>query len=190
MQKKRVIIGITGRLLGGKDTAAEYLSKQYDFTSVTMSDYLRSYVSANKLGPPTRDNLYKVATELRESHGEDYLVKLILRDHPDQRLVLVGLRSHGEAQAIKDHDGFVILVDAKQSIRFARLKQRGRIDDNVSFEKFKAQEHHEENPTDPDAPSVARAAALADVEVSNDSDLASLYSQLDSLMDAHHIKPA
>lgn len=180
--KNRIIIGIAGHPSGGKDTVAYYLVKKYKFVHISTSDILRNYIKEHQLGDLSRENMNMVVTGLREQFGTDFLVRDILETNNDERLVLSGLRSSGEAKAITAVGGILVAVDASLKVRYKRALQRGRIGENISFDEFVKEQEKEDNPTNPNAPSVAAVTSVAQEHIDNSSTRAHTYTQVDSLM--------
>lgn len=179
---KRVIIGLAGHPSGGKDTVARYLVSHYGFDHVSTGDSLRKYIRQNRLGNLDRENMNKIVTELRKKLGTDFLVREVLETNTSSRLVLSGLRSSGEAKAIKKAGGSLVAVDASLQARYHRALSRGRIGDDISFESFVKQQNKEDHPSDPNAPSVAAVTSIADDHIDNSTTRKHTFTQTDALM--------
>jgi dephospho-CoA kinase len=179
---KRILIGIAGHPSGGKDTVARYLVSHYGFTHISTGDGLRNYIKLHNLGSLDRENMNVVVTNLRQKFGSDFLVRDVLENNNDIKLVLSGLRSNGEAKAIKKYGGIILAVDASLQTRYKRALSRGRIGDEISFEKFKQEQEIEDNPSDPNAPSVAAVTSVADDHIDNSTTRKHTYAQVDLLM--------
>lgn len=178
----KIVLGLSGHPSGGKDTVAKYLVEKYGFEHISTGDSLRTYMQKNDLGEPDRENMNHIVTDLRQKFGTDFLVRDILETNNSPRLVLSGLRSSGEAKAIKKVGGYIVAVDASMHTRYNRALKRGRIGDNISFEKFAEEQRAEDNPSDPNAPSVAAVSSVADERIDNSTTLEHTYSQTDNIM--------
>ena len=141
---KKIIFGLSGHPSGGKDTVAKYLVAHYGFKHISTGDGLRAYIRQHNLGELDRENMNKVVTELRKKFGNDFLVRDVLDNNSSDRLVLSGLRSSGEAKAIKTAGGILVAVDATMQTRYRRALARGRIGDEISFATFAAEQNKEE----------------------------------------------
>lgn len=172
-QGKRIIIGIVGHPLSGKDTAAEYLVEKFGFTFISTGDMIREYVRKNDLGETTRENLSRVGSILRKERGGDFLIQKAL-ENPAHRIILGGIRAVPEAKATKSAGGIIIAIDAPLKTRYERAKERKRIGDDVTFEEFCAIEEKESASTDRNAQNVNAVIALADITVDNGGDVESL----------------
>lgn len=179
---KKIILGLSGHPSGGKDTVADYIVSNYGFEHISTGDSLRSYIEKNNLGSTDRTNMNHIVTDLRKKFGTDFLVREVLETNTSPRLVLSGLRSSGEAKAIKNVGGYIVAVDASMRSRYNRALKRGRIGDNISFEKFSEEQLAEDNPNDPNAPSVAAVTSIADEHIDNSATLEHTFSQTDTIM--------
>jgi dephospho-CoA kinase len=186
---KKIIFGLSGHPSGGKDTVAKYLVAHYGFKHISTGDGLRAYIRQHNLGELDRENMNKVVTELRKKFGNDFLVRDVLDNNSSDRLVLSGLRSSGEAKAIKTAGGILVAVDATMQTRYRRALARGRIGDEISFATFAAEQNKEDSPTNPNAPSVAAVTSIADEHIDNSTTRAHTYAQVNNLMKRLNIKP-
>jgi dephospho-CoA kinase len=96
--------------------------------------------------------------------------------------VLESLRAVAEAQKIKELGGTVIGVDADSKLRYERALKRGSEKDNVSYDKFLAQEKAESNPDDPTKQNVFAALKGSDIIVNNNGTLEELHAQIDEVL--------
>ncbi len=164
------IIGITGTNGSGKDTLGAILA-QVNYRTVSLSDILRAEATKRRL-PHTRENLSAISNELRTAHGDDILPKRIIEESPqDEKLVITSIRTPGEVTVIQTYGGIVAWVDADQRTRYERIKaaQRGRVDDEVTFEEFQHQEAAEMTPTKQGGNlNMSGARDLADITIRND----------------------
>ncbi|HBG81674.1 TPA: hypothetical protein DDW69_02415 [candidate division CPR2 bacterium] len=176
-----VIIGITGELSSGKDTVSAFLVEEHGFVHVATGDLLRFYIMEHQLGTIDRDLERSTANFLRAEHGADYLARLALEEEAN-KLVVSGLRNPHEVDAVKKKGGFIIAVLAPIEIRYKRLKARGRLGDDVTFEKFKAQEEVEMVNLNPNAQIISESIAMADYEIVNDGTLADLHQKIEKVL--------
>lgn len=175
-----MIIGVVGTFASGKDTVAKYLDDS-GFNHVSSGDVLRQYIIDNNLGGLERDNLFKVANKTRAEKGSDFFVRDAI-EHWPQPLVISGIRSVGEAEAVISREGIIIAVDAPVTRRYHWAKMRGRIDDSITEEKFKQQEEAEFANTDPSMQQIMTVMGMAQFSVSNDGTLEELYAQVDEIL--------
>ena len=132
---KKIIIGITGTLSAGKDTAAEYLINK-GFKHYSLSAVLREIMK--KEGVPIKQpEMTNFGNKLREERSHGYLVEQI-KDKLVGNVVVSSIRQSGEVEALKNlGDFYLIFVDAPIEERFRRLQKRNRGDDPQSLEELK-----------------------------------------------------
>lgn len=142
------IIGLSGTFASGKDTLAHYLVRQYHYLHVSTGDMVRQEALKER-GSIERPILHEVADGLRRTHGAGVLADLAIKtfeakqaERDDYKgLVVSGLRSLGEAKAIKAAGGILVFTDAPVETRHQRMVSRKRDDETtLSLEEFKAQE--------------------------------------------------
>ena len=175
------IIGITGNPASGKDTVGDYLvSKGY--TKITMSDILREEMT--KLGIPTdRSSIHNYVTEMREKYGNGYLCQETIK-RIKGNTVLSGLRNLEELKIFKERLGEsfkLISVESPIETRYVRAKERGRIGDNISFERFKIEEEEEKN-SHSGKFGVDLLIKQADFKIMNDGTISELFKKVDSIL--------
>lgn len=169
-------LAFVGHPAVGKDTVADYISKQFSLTCVSSSDLIREYVTTNNLGGLDRVNLRNVANQLRAEHGGDYLVRIALAKVPDN-LLLTGMRAIDEVETFQKKGGIVIAVLAPVEMRYDLAKKRGRIGENISFEEFKKIEDQEAENTDRNAQNVNKVIGMAQHQIINDGTLEELFAK-------------
>jgi dephospho-CoA kinase len=160
------LIGISGTFASGKDTVADFLVKDFGFTHVSTGDMVRK-AAQEKYGSIERPVLHKTATELRYENGAGALVLEALKEK--RPLVITGIRSLGEAKALKQAGGVLLFVDAPIEMRYGRVKSRARDNETVlTLEEFRANEENEmyEGPNDEDF-NIRGIGQIADVTVEN-----------------------
>ena len=174
-----MILGFVGTYAAGKDAAADYLVEKYGFMHVSTGNLVREIIQQSGLGGLDRQNLQKVANDLRQKHGHGHLVHLALEK--EGLLIVSGLRNPGEAAVVKEAGGILVAFDAPHELRWERAKKRGRIDDALSLEEFKQQQAVEEG-GDKHVQNISAVVAMADYHVNNDGQLNHLHQKLDALL--------
>ena len=169
------LVGLSGTLNAGKDTAAQYLVSEHGFMHVSSGDVLR--VEAARQGrDDSRPTLIEIGVELRKQYGT--LGAIVIRgieQWQEQReafaagLVVSGLRVVGEAQEVKDQNGKLVFVDAPVEERYRRMVARSRdAEANMSFEEFVAHERVElEGLGGPERPHLRAVETISDVVLHN-----------------------
>ncbi|AFK22162.1 AAA family ATPase [Pyrococcus sp. ST04] len=151
-----MIVGISGKIAAGKTTVAKFLEEEFGFCRISCSEPLVDILTGNTEeyswipdvefeGEPTRENLIELGRILKERYGEDILIRLAIDKRRNcKNIAIDGVRSLGEAKAIKDMGGIVIYVEANPRIRFERLKARNAgkdrgiktIEDLIKFDEW------------------------------------------------------
>lgn len=143
------LIGVAGTFASGKDLIAHYLSDHFGYTHPSTSELVRN-IAMNERGSVERDVLQQVANDHRKKHGADIFVQRLL-DAP-RPTVITGLRSLGEAKAIKAAGGIVVFVDAPVELRHERMVRRDRdLETTLTLDEFKAREALELHAGDDDS---------------------------------------
>lgn len=138
VKKKKLIIGLTGPIAGGKGVIADYLKEKGFFYSST-SDRVREELRKRKI-EITRENLQKVADELRREFGPDVLAsrtydKVIRQRKP--HAVIDSIRGEAEVDFLKQKPNFYLIgVTAPRKLRYKRMVERNRESDPVSYNDF------------------------------------------------------
>ncbi len=160
------LIGIAGTFSSGKDTIAHFLVDDYGYTHVSTGDMVRK-VATEKYGSIERPVLHKTATELRYANGAGALVSEALKEL--RPLVITGIRSLGEAKALKAAGGMLLFVDAPIEIRYERVRSRNRDNETeLTLEQFRENEEKEmySGPNDEDF-NIRGISEIADISIQN-----------------------
>lgn len=184
----RQIIGLAGTFASGKDTLAHYLVQNNNFLHFSTSDMVRQE-AMKKYGSIERPILHKTANELRHEKGAGILSELAitnfkakLEERDDYSgLIVSGLRSIGEAKAIKKAGGVLIFVDAPAELRYQRMIERQRDGESkLTLEEFIDGEERElraEDPNDDASFNILGIKDMADVVIINDKSLEDFINQ-------------
>lgn len=150
MKQQATIIGVAGTAGAGKDTVSDLLCELFGFTNVSTSEAVRAVTRHVYSLPadfnPIRDQLYEVANFLR-SIDPAFMVKLAIFQGEQQghsRILVSGLRSMGEADAVRAAGGTILAVDADVRTRYERIYMRGRDSEaQKTFEQFLEHDSYE-----------------------------------------------
>lgn len=177
---KRILVGVVGQPLAGKDQLAARLQSHHGFREASSSDRLRKHMASFNLGEPTPENMNVVSTGLRQEFGADFLVRWILNENPRvPRLSISGLRLVGEIGTLKSLGGIVVAVTAPQRVRFERRKLRNRLGDDLTWEQFCDFEQLESESPDPLKHNVNAVIKMADYVLANDTDIGAFLHNVD-----------
>ncbi len=152
-----MIIGVVGKIAAGKTTVAKFFEEK-GFCRVSCSDPLIDLLTHNvsnyswvpelpEKAEPTRDKLIEFGKYLKDKYGGDVLIRLAVdKKRRCKDIVIDGVRSREEIEAVKRLGGKVIYVEARPEIRFERLMRRKASKDKTikGFEDFKAMDDAEE----------------------------------------------
>lgn len=123
----RPVLGLTGVMCSGKNSWANFLVDNFGFVAQTSSDVIRTYIADNNLGEPTRDLCRVAATELRQRHGGDYLVKQALGLLPeDVPAIISGIYVPTEVDFIRGVGGKIVHIRASNELGLQRMNARAR----------------------------------------------------------------
>jgi dephospho-CoA kinase len=157
LEAEEMIIGVVGKIAAGKTTVAKFFEEK-GFCRVSCSEPLTDLLTHNvsdyswipelpEKAEPTRDKLIEFGKYLKDKYGGDILIRLAVDKKRDcKNIVIDGVRSREEVEAIKRLGGRVIYVEAKPEIRYERLTRRRAEKDKViqSFEDFLKMDEEEE----------------------------------------------
>lgn len=175
---KLTIIGLSGTNGSGKDTIGHLLARKYQFLFVSSTDLLASELLQRGL-PTDRIHKAEQSAEWRRQYGMAAIVDKALQAFDPaihKGLVVGSLRHPGEVDRVHELGGKVIWVDADPEVRYARIthNDRGRIEDQKSYQDWLADEWREMHPTgDAATLNVSQVKAQADIFIENNgSDIA------------------
>lgn len=173
-----MIIGLSGTFASGKDTLAHHLVQTKNFLHVSTSDMIRAVAQA-EYGDIERPTLFKTANETREKRGPGVFAELALAEYEKEKdkydgVVVSGVRSLGEVEAIRKAGGKIVFIDAPIELRYERILARHRSgEEKLTFEEFKASEEAEELAVhdNPYVQDITGVKELADILVLNQGDV-------------------
>lgn len=188
MQQKLRLIGVAGTAGAGKDTVADLVSQMFSLQNLSSGDFVRAITRYVYQLPhdfnPARDQLYQVANYLRTEINPAALVKLCILQVQVLQLpggVISGLRSMGEAQAVRQAGGIIVGIDADPHVRYGRMTARRRdTEAQWTLEEFLKQDEYENRGLSDSGPSRGIRAIIdsADAVVTNSGTLEDLKLEL------------
>ena len=191
------LIGLAGTAGSGKDLATDIICQKFGATNISTSEFVRAVTRHMYDLPhdfnPVRDQLFEVANLLR-SIDPAALVKLCIFKAQAQDIsiaILSGLRSMGEADAIREAGGIIVGVDADPKIRFERIFARQRDSESQkTYEQFLSQDRFENQGLSKTGQGrgIAYILETADVSLINDIDVAVFSAQIESKLSSYFRK--
>ena len=178
-----MIIGITGSFGAGKGAVVEYLTQTKDFQHFSASGFITEEIMRREL-PVNRDSMILVANDLRANFGPGYIIDSLFERAKAKggNVIIESLRAVAEVRRIKELGGIVIGIDSLPEIRYERSIGRNSVKDNVTYEKWLAQELTESNESDPNKQNIFGSLNESSVIFSNNASLQELYAQIDSFL--------
>lgn len=180
-----VIIGLTGTIGAGKGTLVEYLLQHRGLKHYSVRDVLNKELTKRGL-ELTRDNMHLVGDELRDTFGAGYLVESLLDLAKEEggNSVIESIRTIGEVQALrqKASDFYLFGVDADPKVRYERVHKRNSSTDNITFEKFQADEASESFHKELWRMNLPACIAEADYVLTNNGTVEEFYRQVEEVM--------
>lgn len=176
-----MIIGITGKNGSGKTEVANYL-KLKGFEYISLSDILREEAKKRNIRE-NRENLRNLGNELRKKFGPGILAELALKKiKPDKNYCVDSIRNPNEISELRKIKNFLLIgVKAKIELRYKRVLDRGRIGDNISFEKFKELEE-KENSKEEEKQQLDKCLKIADKIIENNGTIEELHRKIDKIL--------
>ncbi len=175
-----MIIGITGTTGAGKGTVVEIL-KRFEFAHFSVRGLLETELrKQNK--ELSRINMITLADGWRKDNCPGYIIEnlVTLAQEKGGNTVVESIRTLGEVDAFRKNapEGILLAIDADQKTRYERNFKRGASTDNVSFERFQAEEQKESEGTDPWRGNLPACIKKADVVIRNDGDMIEFEQQI------------
>lgn len=175
-ERQGIVLGITGKAGAGKDTIANYLVSNYNFTHFKFADKLYKMAELFGMeGKKDRTLLIKIAKAMREIDEDIFIdeIRKFKRDEIYTDLVISDMRQYNEWEFVKRYAwGYVIKVTCPLKMRIDRIEKR----DNYTFTE---QQENELvlTPTEREVETLK-----ADLTVKNDKTIDDLYDEIDKFM--------
>ncbi len=169
------VLVLLGRARSGKDTAADFLVKEFGFKKFVFSSVLEKELKrqGKKI---SKQNMALIGDELRKKFGMNVVaVKLLEKISDENKIVFVGARSIEEIDLIKERfpEAKLILIEAEKQKRFERRSEL----DSDNLNKFYLRDKLDE-----EKKGMNKVFSLADFKLENNSSLNDLFRKIKILM--------
>lgn len=179
MKLPHKIIGLTGTNGSGKGEAAAFFI-QHGFEYFSLSDIIREELKKQDLDL-SRDNLIKMGNAMREQSGPDILARQVMK-LVSRNAVIDSIRNPKEIEYLRRNKKFILLtIDAPVSIRFERVKNRGRNESVSSLQEF-IQKEAEEMSTNATQQQLKECMQMADFTLMNAGSLDDFFKKLEEFL--------
>ena len=180
-QVRRIkVVVFTGMPGSGKSEAVR-VARERGFQVLRMGDAVWDEVRRQGL-PLEAGQVGRVANEMRASHGADIWARRTLEsvDREADVIIIDGVRSRAELDAFEEElgaDFYLVLIDCPDELRMERVTSRGRDDDTMSPEAFRARDERELSW------GLGEVLASADTVIPNTGTLEELRSRVSDLLE-------
>lgn len=178
-----MILGVAGPYGAGKGEAVAFLAAR-SFTALSLSDVIRDELRRRGV-EETREQMIETGNALRAAGGPAALADRLARGFlPDRHYVIDSIRHPAEVERLRaTSPSFRLLwIDADESIRIERLRQRARNGDPTTLDDLRRLEGRELRSPDPSGQQLLAVRAVADFELRNDGDLEALHAALQEVL--------
>lgn len=178
---QKLIIGLVGEKLAGKDEAAKYLIEKYGAFHIKFSHLLDEILDILDM-PKTRRNEIDLGLGLRNLFGSDVLYHALKKRvlAASQNMVVInGIRMDEFDKIVNDLGARTIYITAPLELRFERyLKRHEKADDGkLTLEEFARQD--KEELTEKGIPGLGGRAQF---KIENTGTLEELYNQIEKII--------
>lgn len=180
-----MIVAVAGRNGAGKGEVVKLLETK-GYLALSLSDVIRDVLREKGL-EPTRERMIEAGRAMRAEGGAGVLgERLLALMEPGCDYAIDSVRHPAEVEALRaGGQPFVLIwVDADESVRFERIRARGRVGDPESLERLRALESRELGSDDPAAQQLDAVQKLCDRVLHNDRGIDALPEAVDLVLAA------
>ncbi len=178
-------IGVAGLNASGKTEVVRFLEAR-GLYPVSLSDVIRDDLARDGL-ESTREQMIARGRLLRERLGAGILAERVLATLPaDRNHVIDSIRHPAEVETLRRLGDFVLVwIETSAKIRYRRLRCRGRVGEEISFERFEELQEQELRNDDSGGQQLLAVREMADEVVENNGELGELHAQLQRILERH-----
>jgi len=169
---KKLVIGITGTLLSGKDVV-ERILKDKGCQSISLGQVCRDELKLKEL-EINRKNQQDLGNDLRKEFGGQVLAERALKKFQSYNapLVINGIRNLDEIKYLKENSDFKLIgVDAPIETRWQRVQARNRDADLLNHDRFFIDDARDKGFNEPlNGQQVGMCLVHADFLINNDEE--------------------
>jgi dCMP deaminase len=180
-----VIFGLAGPNGAGKGEIVRYLAAR-SFSSFSLSDIIRADLKKDGL-EESRERMIERGRTLRAQGGASVLADRALASlQSDRNYAIDSIRHPAEVQVFRTSGlPFKLLwVDADITLRFERLRSRGREGDPKTIDELRTLELRELESEDPEGQQLLAVKRLSDFELKNAGGLESLHAAVQRVFES------
>lgn len=179
-----MIVGVAGRNGAGKGEVIKLLEAK-GYTALSLSDVIRDVLRAQGV-EESRSRMIEAGRALRAEGGPQVLgERLLAKMDPARDYAVDSVRHPAEVEPLRSGGRpFLLLwVDADESVRFERMRARGRVGDPETLEELRLLEARELGSADPAAQQLDAVEKISDCVLRNDAGIDALSAALDEALD-------
>ena len=179
-----MIIGLTGGMVSGKRTIAEYLRNK-GFKVLTFSADVLDYELRKRGIPITRKAQQDLGNEIRAKEGGGALARrLVLKMESGKNYVVDGIRNLGEIEELRKQKDFVLIaIDSPQKQRFERIVARGMERDPKTWEEFLIADTRDFDDKISSGLQIKKCMEMSDYTIINDASLEEFIKRFEEVYD-------
>lgn len=180
MNPPRTIIYLTGPNRAGKGECINYLTKKQNFMHFSARTLIQNLARQQAVEIKNRTDLKNFANKLRNSSTGDYIARVLTSQSAHHKKVVIeSIRCKDEVEFLrkfqnenKNHCKVIFVgITADPKLRFQRTLKAGSITDNVTLERFLAEEEAESNNEESNMQNLPYCLSQVDLLLVNDNEI-------------------
>ena len=179
-----MILGLSGTNGAGKGEVLSFLTER-SFYPLSLSDVIRRELA--ELGvEESRERMIDAGNRIRRTLGPGGLaLRLVDQLSPDRNYVIDSIRNPAEVEVLRGRTSHfqLLWIDAPDTLRFSRMRERARPGDPETLEELRRVEGRELSSDDPNAQQLLAVRDLADFKIDNGGDLGALHAQVQAILE-------